>query len=87
MMNAMKRLEQEALTLAKQKDLVIIFAGLPDAYESEGFDRSKMSLPASHLSLIKKVLELNKKVVVVLSGGSVMELPFADDVNAFCLHI
>ncbi|HOC81111.1 MAG TPA: glycoside hydrolase family 3 C-terminal domain-containing protein, partial [Bacilli bacterium] len=80
-----EKLEQEALTLAKQKDLVIIFAGLPDAYESEGFDRSKMSLPASHLSLIKKVLELNKKVVAVLSGGSVMELPFADDVNGILL--
>ena len=80
-----EKLEQEALTLAKQKDLVIIFAGLPDAYESEGFDRSKMSLPASHLSLIKKVLELNKKVVVVLSGGSVMELPFADEVDGILL--
>ncbi|MFA5443073.1 MAG: glycoside hydrolase family 3 C-terminal domain-containing protein [Bacilli bacterium] len=80
-----ENLEHEALELAEQKDVAIIFAGLPDAYESEGFDREKMSLPDSHLSLIEKVVKLGKKVIVVLSGGSVMELPFGDDVNGLLL--
>ncbi len=79
------KFEQEAIELAKQKDIIVIFAGLPDAYESEGFDRSKMSLPDSHLSLIEKVVALKKKVIIILAGGSVMELPFADQVDGLLL--
>ena len=54
--------------------------------ESEGGDRENMSLPQNQLALIDAMLKTGKKVVVVLFGGSAVELPFADKVNAI-LHM
>ena len=63
-------------------DTILAFVGLTDDYESEGFDRSSMKMPDDHLELIDRLCKTGKPVVVVLFGGSVMELPFADNVNA-----
>ncbi len=63
-------------------DTVIIFAGLTDEYESEGCDRGNMRLPEDQLALIDRMIGTGKKVVVVLFGGSVVELPFNDEVDA-----
>ena len=35
----------EAVQTAKDADVAVIFAGLPDAFESEGYDRSHMRMP------------------------------------------
>lgn len=77
-----KQLLKDACEKAKQADTVVLFAGLTDTYESEGFDRVHLSIPQSHNELIGAITELNKNVVVVLSGGSPMELPWLDDVSA-----
>ncbi len=63
-------------------DTILVFAGLTDLYESEGGDRENMRLPADQLGLIDRMCDTGKKVVVVLFGGSVVELPFADRVSA-----
>lgn len=63
-------------------DTVLVFAGLTDEYESEGSDRENMRLPENQLSLIDKLCGSGKKVVVVLFGGSPVELPFFDKVDA-----
>ena len=63
-------------------DTVLIFAGLTDEYESEGCDREHMRLPQDQLDLIDKLSASGKKIVVVLFGGSPVELPFFDKVNA-----
>ena len=63
-------------------DIILVFAGLTDEYESEGCDRENMRLPESQLSLIDEMIATGKKVVVVLFGGSVVELPFNDRVSA-----
>jgi len=73
---------QDALNKAENFEKVIIFAGLTDLVESEGCDRQTLRLPKNQLDLINGVISLNKKVVVVLYGGSVIELPFNDKVNA-----
>ncbi len=65
-----------------ESDTVLIFAGLTDEYESEGCDRENMRLPESHLKLIDKLAESGKKTVVILFGGSPVELPFCDKVDA-----
>lgn len=67
---------------AKNYEKVIVFAGLTDYVESEGCDRETMRLPANQLALIDALLKTGKKITVVLYGGSPMELPFADKVNA-----
>ncbi len=72
----------EAKNLAKLADKVVLFIGLTDEYESEGFDRTHLSLPTSHNKLVKEILTVNKNVVIVLAGGSPVEMPWLDDVNA-----
>ncbi|MBR2552995.1 MAG: glycoside hydrolase family 3 C-terminal domain-containing protein [Erysipelotrichaceae bacterium] len=76
---------QEAVECAKKQDAVIVFAGLPDAYESEGFDRTHMNMPASHNALIEAVAEVNPNVTVVLMCGSAVTMPWLDKVSAVLL--
>ncbi len=75
----------QALDAARGKDIVYLFAGLPDRYESEGFDREKLTLPASHVALIERVYEVNPNLVVILSGGSVMDLSWEASARAVLL--
>jgi beta-glucosidase len=72
----------KALAAAKSADVVVIFAGLPDIIESEGYDREDMNMPAAQNELIEAVAEVNENVVVVLHNGSPVETPWADDVAA-----
>ena len=72
---------EEALSVAGSVSNPVIFAGLPDSYESEAFDREHMRLPERMNALIEKVAEVNANTVVVLCGGSAMELPWADKVK------
>ena len=73
---------REAVSAAEKRNVAIIVAGLPDSYESEAFDREHMRLPEGHLRLIEAVSSVNPNTVVVLLGGSAMEIPFADNVKA-----
>ena len=72
----------EAVRMAKSVDTPIIFAGLSDKYEAEGFDREHMRMPEGHNKLIEAVAEVNPNTVVVLMCGSPVELPWIDKVNA-----
>ncbi|MDE7439524.1 MAG: glycoside hydrolase family 3 C-terminal domain-containing protein, partial [Clostridia bacterium] len=72
----------QAQLRSEEYDKIIVFAGLTDYVESEGADRESLSLPENQLELIDALTEAGKKVVVVLFGGSVIELPFADKVSA-----
>ena len=72
----------EAVELAKKTDgKIVVFAGLTMFYESEGFDRKHMRLPTNQNILIEKLIGLGKPVIVVLYGGSPVELPWADKVD------
>ena len=73
---------ENAAKIAKYRKNAVLLVGLPDSYESEGFDREHMRLPEGYLALVDAVAEVNPNTVVVLLGGSVMELPFADKVKA-----
>ena len=65
-----------------ESDTVLVFAGLTDMYESEGCDRADMKLPQDQLELIDRLCNTGRKVILVLFGGSPVELPFADRVSA-----
>ena len=71
----------EAVKAAKEAEKVIICAGLTDSYESEGFDRENMKMPQGHIRMIEEVAKVNPNVVVVLMCGSVVEVPWADQVK------
>ncbi|QNA91813.1 MULTISPECIES: glycoside hydrolase family 3 C-terminal domain-containing protein [unclassified Microbacterium] len=75
-------LRAEAVETAGAADVAVLFLGLPAAEESEGFDREHIDLPAEQLAVLDAVLEVNRRVVVVLSNGGVVALPFADRVPA-----
>jgi len=70
----------EAVAAAKNAKVAVIFAGLPDAYESEGYDRTHMSMPACQNRLIEAVAAVNPNTVVVLHNGSPVEMPWIDKV-------
>ncbi len=72
----------EASEIAAKADKVVIFAGLPDLFESEGYDREHMRLPDCQNMLIEQIASKHKNVTVVLHNGSPVELPWADKVNA-----
>lgn len=75
-------LVDEAVAAAKDADVVLVFAGLPDSYESEGFDRRHIDLPPGQDRLIEALAAVHLKVVVVLLNGSAVAMPWVDRVPA-----
>lgn len=71
----------EAVAAAKQADVAIIFAGLTDAYESEGFDRRVIDMPHNHNALIEAVAAVNPETVVVLHNGAPVAMPWLNKVK------
>ena len=57
------KLEQEAISLAKNVEEIIFFGGLTDLSESEGFDRDDMKLPINQIHLLDELVKLNKKIM------------------------
>ncbi|MCM1388315.1 MAG: glycoside hydrolase family 3 C-terminal domain-containing protein [Bacillus sp. (in: Bacteria)] len=76
-----EKLLAEAVEAAKKAKTAVIFAGLPDAFESEGFDRKHMSMPNCQNELIEKVAAVQPNTVVVLHNGSPVEMPWIDKVK------
>jgi len=64
-----------------ESDVVLAFIGLTDHAESESCDRAHMRLPKDQLSMVDRLCDSGKKVVVVLFGGAPVELPFFDRVS------
>ncbi|MFB3162382.1 glycoside hydrolase family 3 C-terminal domain-containing protein [Neobacillus sp. 179-J 1A1 HS] len=71
----------EAKEVAAQADTVVLFVGLPDRYESEGYDREHLRMPANHRQLVEAAAEVNRNIVVVLSNGSPIEMPWLANVK------
>ena len=76
-----EELEKEAVDTAVKASCAVIFAGLPDSFESEGYDRNHMHLPECQNQLIEKICQVQENVVVVLHNGSPVEMPWASKVK------
>lgn len=59
-----------------------MFAGLPDSYESEGFDRKNIDMPENQNHLITEIVKVNPNVTVVLHNGSAVAMPWIEQVSA-----
>ncbi|MBM7805149.1 beta-glucosidase [Geodermatophilus bullaregiensis] len=76
-------LREEALAVARDADVTVVFAGLAESDESEGFDRTTIDLPAAQVELIRAVAAAGARTVVVLSSGGIVSLEgWHDDVDA-----
>ncbi len=77
-----------AVEAAEAADAAVIFAGLPESFESEGYDRRHMRLPEAQNNLIARVAAVQKNTVVVLHTGSPVECPWAEEVSAvLCMYL
>lgn len=79
---ANEALEKEAVEAAKNADVAVVFLGLPDRYESEGYDRTDIDLPEYQNALLNRILSVQKNVAVVLHNGSPVAMPWIDEVSA-----
>lgn len=77
-----KKLLQEAANAAGAYRKILVFAGIPDLIESEGYDRVNIKLPEEQNRLISALAGHGHKVIVVLFNGSVVEMPWKDEVPA-----
>lgn len=71
-------LAAEAVAAARSADKVVVFAGLPDSFESEGYDRTHMDMPSCQNRLIEEIAAINSNVIVVLHNGSPVTMPWLD---------
>lgn len=72
---------KEAESLAGKADKAVLFLGLPEIYESEGYDRTDLAIPAAHIELLERVYLANREIIVVLSNGAPVEMPWIDKVK------
>ena len=77
-----EKLADEAVLAARKASVAVVFAGLPDEYESEGFDRDGLSLPAAQNELIARICKVQPNTIVCLQNGSPVTMPWIRDVNA-----
>jgi beta-glucosidase len=76
-------LREEAVGVARDAEITVVFAGLAESDESEGFDRTTLDLPAEQVELIRAVAAVSPRTVVVLSSGGVVSLEgWHDEVDA-----
>ncbi|MDR0813425.1 MAG: glycoside hydrolase family 3 C-terminal domain-containing protein [Oscillospiraceae bacterium] len=75
----------ETAELAASCDAVLVFAGLPDDYESEGFDRTDLNLPDSHNAMISAAAAANPNTAVILQCGAPVLMPWREEVRGILL--
>ena len=76
------KLAEEAVKTAADAEVVLVFAGLDEVSEAEGADRTHMKMPEAQEVLIDTLAEKYENVVVILSAGSPVEMPWANKVKA-----
>lgn len=78
-------LEEEAVRLARQADVVVICMGLDEISEVEGMDRRHLRIPEAQIALLEKLARANPSVIAILSGGSPIEMEWESSCAAI-LH-
>lgn len=80
-----ENLVNEAVRIAGEADTAVVMLGLPDSFESEGFDRPHMDLPENQTRLISALIGTGTPLVVVLSTGAAVLLPWREQVDSILL--
>ena len=77
-----ENLQQKAIDVAKNAEVVLYFAGLTESSESEGLDRKDLKIPNNQISLLKLLAQVNQNLVCVISAGAVIEMDWEQDCRA-----
>ncbi|MDD3383546.1 MAG: glycoside hydrolase family 3 C-terminal domain-containing protein, partial [Bacilli bacterium] len=75
-------LVSQAVKLAKEHKIILLFIGLTDEYESEGADRISLKIPNNQYRLLEELYKVNKNIVVILNGGGVLNVEFLEHTKA-----
>ena len=73
---------EAAVKLARNADCVLLYLGLTEVFETEGLDRTHMRIPQNQIDLLERLAVVNNHIVVVLSAGSAVEMPWLDKCQA-----
>lgn len=76
-----EKLMKAAVEAARNADVVLFFGGLDEISESEGLDRTHMHMPTAQDTLLNELTTVNSNVIVVLSAGSAIEMPWSQYVK------
>jgi beta-glucosidase len=76
---------ERAVSLAREVDVAVVVVGTTDEVESEGFDRTSLSLPGRQDELVRRIADANPNTVVVVNAGAPVLLPWAEEVSAVLL--
>ena len=77
-----KALAAQAEALAAQSEVVILYLGLPEGFETEGLDRTHMRIPENQIHLLERIRQVNPHIVVVMTAGCAVEMPWLDQCEA-----
>ena len=72
--NTAKKLQDEAVKVAKDADLVLFIGGDNRAHETEGSDRRSMDLPFGQEDVLEAVAKVNPNVVFIAVAGAPVDL-------------
>lgn len=75
----------DAVAMASNSDVAIVFVGTTSTIESEGHDRKDISLPDGQDQLVSAVAKVAKRTVVVVNSGSPVEMPWFNEVDSVLL--
>ncbi|MFF9542528.1 glycoside hydrolase family 3 C-terminal domain-containing protein [Streptomyces albidoflavus] len=76
----------QAVAAAERAETVVVCVGLTDIFESEGFDREHLRIPANQIALLESLAHLSDRVVLVVVGGGAIEMPWESAASAV-LHL
>jgi beta-glucosidase len=76
-----QKMIDDACALAKKADVILLYLGLDEATEAEGLDRHSMKIPENQIDLLDALYEVNKDIVLILSCGSAVEMPWIHKVR------
>ncbi|MFI6571210.1 glycoside hydrolase family 3 N-terminal domain-containing protein [Nocardia fluminea] len=77
--------DQAAAAAAAAASEVIVFAGLPEVAESEGYDRTVIDLPTEQSEFLDSLRQRVGKLTIVVQAGSAVAMPSADHADAILL--
>ena len=75
-------MQAQAVELAKKADIILLYLGLDEISESEGLDRPHMKMPQSQIDLLHAVHAVNENIIIVMSAGSAVEMPWLSECKA-----